>query len=47
LEQLKAEIRFDKRRVELCVGSDQLIEVLSLALINTPAASEVPEEVQN
>jgi len=47
LEQLKAEIRFDKGRVELWVGSDQLIEVLSLTLINTPVGSGVPEEVQN
>jgi len=40
LEQLKAEIRFDKGKVELWVGSDQLIEVLSLALINTLLAQE-------
>ena len=47
LEQLKAEIRFDKRKVEFWVGNDQLITVLSLALINNPAGSAVPEEVQN
>ena len=47
LEQLKTEIRFDTGKVELRVGSDQLIEVLSLALINTPIGSGVPEEVQN
>lgn len=47
LEQLKAEIRFEKGKVELRVENDQLVEILSLALINIPVALRIPEEVQN
>lgn len=47
LEQLKAEIRFEKGKVELRVENDQLVEILSLALINIPVSLRIPEEVQN
>ncbi|KAM6037460.1 LOW QUALITY PROTEIN: optineurin-like [Chlamydotis macqueenii] len=49
LEQLKAEIKFEKGKVELQVGNDQLIELLSLALIDidSPVNSGIPEEIQN
>lgn len=41
------EIRFEKGKVELQVGNDQLVEILSLALLNTPVDSGIPEEVLN
>ncbi|KAM4643374.1 LOW QUALITY PROTEIN: uncharacterized protein AAGF69_015585 [Amazona ochrocephala] len=47
LEQLEAEIKFEKGNIELRVGGDQLVEVLSLALINTPIDAGIPEEIQN
>lgn len=47
LEQLKAEIRFEKGKVELRVENDQLRKILSLALTNIPVALGIPEEVQN
>lgn len=47
LEQLEAELKFESGRIEFTVKEDQLIKVLSLALINTPIGTEILVEVQN
>lgn len=44
LEQLGAEIVFEKGKMELRIG-EQLINVLSLALIQTELKSEIPLEI--
>ncbi|XP_071886675.1 retrovirus-related Pol polyprotein from transposon opus isoform X2 [Anas platyrhynchos] len=47
LEQLEAEIIFEKGKIELRIGEEQLINVLSLALIQTDPKSEIPLEIIN
>lgn len=47
LEQLGAEIKFESGKMEFRVNEDQLIEVLSLALITTPTGTGVPGEISN
>ena len=46
LEQLEAEIKFEGK-LEFKVKEDQLIVVLSLALITTPAGTRIPDEVSD
>lgn len=45
LEQVGAEIVFEKGKMELRTGEEQLINVLSLALIQTDPKSEIPLEI--
>lgn len=45
LEQWGAEIVFEKGKTELRIGEEQLINVLSLALIQTELKSEIPLEI--
>ena len=45
LEQLEAEIIFEKGKMELKIGEEQLINVLSLALIQTDPKGKVPSEI--
>lgn len=45
LEQLEAEIVFEKGKMELKIKEDQLINILSLALIQTEPKFEVPPEI--
>ena len=45
LEQLEAEIIFEKGKRELRIGEEQLINVLSLALIQTDPKREIPLEI--
>lgn len=44
-ERLEAEIKFRKGKLEFEVKDNQLIEVLSLALVTTPARTGIPDEV--
>lgn len=45
LEQLGAEIVFEKGKMELRIGEEQPINALSLALIQTEPKSEIPLEI--
>lgn len=45
LEQLGAEIVVEKGKMKLRIGEEQLINVLSLALIQTDPKSEIPLEI--
>ncbi|XP_077644845.1 uncharacterized protein LOC144247578 [Lonchura striata] len=45
LEQLEAKIVFQKGKIEFQIQEEQLVEVLSLALIQTQSHSEIPREV--
>ena len=47
LEQLEAEIVFESGKMELKIKEDQLINILSLALIQTEPKFEVPPEIVN
>jgi len=46
-ERLEAEIKFRKGKLEFKVKDNQLIEVLSLAFVTTPARTGIPDEVSD
>lgn len=47
LEQLGAEIKFESGKNEFKVKDDQLIDILSLALVSVPAQTGVPKGIKN